>query len=255
LSGRSTLLSLLPQVIAARKKATTDTERDNFDLLLASIYLRAEDGTNAKLISQQLLNRHSDSATAVTLMGRAYSLTKSWSAWKSLLDARLQTHPNNRSLLLESAAEADAEGDFPRARRAFRIILDSGNALADDYNMYALLSLFEEQVDDQALEAGQQANLLSKNNNYAYLHTLACLDAARGETAEARQLLLEAMSTGNLEEPNSAIWYGFGRIYEQYGVYDAAAAAYQRVERPDGVVDPTDTFVLAQSRLKALHAN
>jgi hypothetical protein len=121
--------------------------------------------------------------------------------------------------------------------------------------MYAWLSLFDEQVDDQALEAAQQANLLSKNNNYAYLHTLACLDAARGESAEARQLLLEAMSTGNLEVPNSAIWYGFGRIYEEYGVNDAAAAAYQRVERPDGVIDPTGTFVLAQSRLKALHAN
>jgi hypothetical protein len=96
-------------------------------------------------------------------------------------------------------------------------------------------------VDDQALAAAQQANLLSKNNNYAYLHTLACLDAARGETAEARQLLLEAMSSSNLEEPNS--------------VYDAAAAAYKRVERPDGLIDPTDTFVFAQSRLKALHAN
>ena len=176
-------------------------------------------------------------------------------AWKSLLDPRLQMHPNDRSLLLQTAAEAEAEGDLPRARRAFRTLLDSGNALADDYNMYAWLSLFDEQVDDQALEAAQQANLLSKNSNYAYLHTLACLDAARGETAEARQLLLEAMSTGNLEVPNSAIWYGFGRIYEEYGVNDAAAAAYQRVERPDGVIDPTGTFVLAQSRLKALHAN
>jgi tetratricopeptide (TPR) repeat protein len=110
-------------------------------------------------------------------------------------------------------------------------------------------------VDDQALAAAQQANLLSKNDSYAYLHTLACLNAARGETAEARQLLLEAMSSGHLEEPNGAIWYGFGRIYEQYGLYDAAANAYKQVERPDGVIDPTDSFMLAKSRLKALHAN
>jgi tetratricopeptide (TPR) repeat protein len=191
----------------------------------------------------------------VGLAGRAYSLTEDWAAWRSLLDARIQRHPNDRFLLLQSAAEAEAESDFPRARRAFRIILDSGNALADDYNMYAWLSLFDDQVDDQALAAAQQANLLSKNDSYAYLHTLACLNAARGETAEARQLLLEAMSSGHLEEPNGAIWYGFGRIYEQYGLYDAAANAYKRVERPDGVIDPTDSFMLAQSRLKALHAN
>lgn len=255
LSDKPTLLSLLPEIVAARKKAATNSERDNLDLLLALIYLRAEDGANARQVTQRLLDRHNASATAVALMGRAYRITKSWSAWKSLLNARLQAHPNDRSLLLQVAAEAEAEGDFPRARRAFRAILDNGNAIADDYNMYAWLSLFDKQVDDQALEAAQQANLLSKNSNYAYLLTLACLDAARGETAEARQLLLEAMSSRGLEEPDSAIWYGFGRIYEQYGVFDAAIAAYQRVEKPDSTIDPMSVFALAQSRLKALHAN
>jgi tetratricopeptide (TPR) repeat protein len=93
-------------------------------------------------------------------------------------------------------------------------------------------------------EKGQpQSRFLT--HSYAYLHTLACLNGARGETAEARQLLLEAMSSGHLEEPNGAIWYWFGRIYEQYGLYDAAANAYKRVERPDGVIDPRDSFMLA----------
>jgi len=254
-TDKSTLLQLLPNVIAARKSATTPDQRDNMDILLASIYLRAGDSTNAKLISQRLLARYPDSATAVVLTGSADSLTKNWTAWKSLLAVQLQKYPNDRNLLRQTAAEAIAEGDFPRARQVFRTLLDSGHALADDYNMYAWLSLFEDSVDDQALAAAQQANLLSKNNNYAALHTLACLDAARGKTAEARQLLLEAMSTGNMEEPNSAIWYGFGRIFEQYSESDAAVAAYKRVGKPDGIIAPTDTFVLAQSRLKALHAN
>jgi hypothetical protein len=43
--------------------------------------------------------------------------------------------------------EAEAECVFPPARRALRIILDSGYALADDYNMFAGLSLFDDQVD------------------------------------------------------------------------------------------------------------
>jgi tetratricopeptide (TPR) repeat protein len=254
-TDKLTLLALLPKVIADRESATTPSERDNLDLLLASIYLCTEDSTHARLISQQLLDRYPDSAIALALAGRARGLTKDWAAWRSLVDARMRRHPDNRMLLLQSALEAEAEGDFARARRAFRLILDGGHALADDYNMYAWLSLFDDKVDDQALAAAQQANLLSKNNNYAYLHTLACLDAARGMTAEARQLLLEAMSSGNLEEPNGAIWYGFGRIYEQYGAYDAATKAYQRVEKPDGLIDPIDIFVLAQSRLTVLHAN
>ncbi|HMH12298.1 MAG TPA: hypothetical protein VK578_04255 [Edaphobacter sp.] len=255
LTDKSGLLAILPQVITARRNASTDSERDDLDLLLASIYLCAEDATNAKLVSQQLLDRQPDSTTAVVLAGRAYRLNKDWTGWKSLLDTRLQRRHNDRNLLLQSATEAEAEGDFPRARRTLRIVLDGGHAVADDYNKYAWLSLFEDRVDDQSLAAAEQVNLLSKNGNYAYLHTLACLDATRGKTVEARQLLLEAMSTANLEEPNSAIWYGFGLIFEQYGVSDAAVAAYRRVERPDGFLDPTDPFVLAQTHLKALHAN
>ena len=246
------LLSLLPKVLEARKKANTETQRDNIDLLLASIYLATGDSNNATRTSQQLLNRYPDSVTALVLAGRAYNLKKDWPAWKSLLDARLQKYPNNRELLLQSATESEAQGDFARARRSLRIVLDSGHALADDYNTYAWLGLFDDTIDDQAVAAAQQANLLTQNRNAAYLHTLACVEAARGETAEARQSLLQAMSSAHLAEPNSAIWYGFGRIYEQYGVDDAAVAAYQRVKRPDGFVDPIAPYVLAQARLKIL---
>jgi hypothetical protein len=94
-----------------------------------------------------MLDRQPDSATAVAFAGRAYSLIKDWAGWKSLLDAQIPRHPNDRILLLQSTAEAEAECDFPPARRALRIILDSSNALADDYNMFARLSLFDHRVD------------------------------------------------------------------------------------------------------------
>ncbi len=254
-SDKATLLSTLPAAIDARKRAKTDEQRNNFDLLIASIYLRAEDAGNAKLISQQLLNRHPDSPTAVALTGSAFRLAKDWPAWKSVLDTQLQKRPNDRSVLQQYAFEAESEGDFARARHSYQTILDSGHALPDDYNMDAWLSLFQASVDDQALAAAQQANLLTRNANYSYLHTLACLYAARADTAEARQLLLEAMSTGNMEVPDGDIWYGFGLIYEQYGVDDAATAAYQRVPPSPGATDPAGVFPLAQSRLKSLRAN
>jgi hypothetical protein len=50
------------------------------------------------------------------------------------------------------------------------------------------------------------------------------------------------------------VWFGFGSIYEQYGVNDAAINAYRKVEKPDGPIGATDTWVLAQIRLKALGA-
>ena len=81
---------------------------------------------------------------------------------------------------------------------------------------------------------------------------LVCIYASQGKTSEARELLLQAMTASNLSEPNSEIWYGFGSIYEQYGVNDAAIEAYKKVDKPEGPIPPTATCVLAQMRLKAI---
>ena len=62
------------------------------------------------------------------------------------------------------------------------------------------------------------------------------------------------MTLANLSEPNSEVWYGFGSIYEQYGVDDAAIEAFRKVEKPEGRIYPASTYVLAQARLKALGA-
>jgi hypothetical protein len=116
---------------------------------------------------------------------------------------------------------------------------------------FAWLALF----DKDSIQAGQQANLVSKNSSFADLHTLAWLYAAQGKTTEARQFLLDAMAAGNQADPNSAVWFGFGSIYEQLGLNDAAIAAYHMVDVPDGPVSPINTYNLAQAHLKNFHAN
>ncbi len=67
-------------------------------------------------------------------------------------------------------------------------------------------------MDSEAYDAAEKANLLTEGSSFAVLHTLACLNAAQGKTTEARQYLLQAMSSGNLIEPNEQIWLGFGLI-------------------------------------------
>ena len=103
------------------------------------------------------------------------------------------------------------------------------------------------------MEAAQQAKLMGKNAVSAYLKTAAWVAAGLGNTAEARALLLEAMEAANLEEPDGDVWYGFGRIYEQYGVNDAAVTAYQRVlAMKQPAEDPLGSVQLAKRRLAAL---
>jgi len=115
--------------------------------------------------------------------------------------------------------------------------------------------LFDGKVDADSAKSAQQANMLSKNSSFAELHTLACIFAFQGKNAEARDALLKAMAAANLSEPNSEAWYGFGSIYEQFGVNDAAVEAYGKVDKPEGRIGPTSTYVLARTRLKALGAS
>ncbi len=64
------------------------------------------------------------------------------------------------------------------------------------------------------------------------------------------------MYVNNQLEPNSAIWYALGLIYEQYGAKSAAIDAYKKVRAHENddhtYIDPADTYNLAQTRLTAL---
>lgn len=97
-----------------------------------------------------------------------------------------------------------------------------------------------------------KATQLSQNNA-SNLHTLGCLYAEVGKTKEAREVLVQAMDLLNLDEPDSNYWYAFGRIAEQYGENQVAAADYARVTKPKQASQiPGSSYRLAQIRLKAM---
>lgn len=253
------LLPLVSEIVRAREAMPAGTDRTSLDLLLAAMYLRLQDASNAHLITSRLLQQNPESHVALQLAGQAYARQHDWAAWKALLAKRLQKEPDNRQLLLESAAEASAEGDYPRARQAYQSILDGSHATSADYTMYGWLSLFAAKPDDKALAAAQQATINANGRNYQSLLTAACLDASRGNTAEAHQELLDAMSSAGLTQPDAGVWYGFGRIFEQYGVMDAAVSSYRRTVQMTDSVDKrslypgeVDASALARVRLKAL---
>jgi hypothetical protein len=59
----------------------------------------------------------------------------------------------------------------------------------------------------------------------------------------------------NLDEPNDAYWYAFGRIAEHYGEREIAIADYRKVKKPKEILAvPTSTYRLAQMRLHVLGA-
>jgi tetratricopeptide (TPR) repeat protein len=135
-----------------------------------------------------------------------------------------------------------------------RAIVGSGKATAGDHNNLAWSMVFQVPVEAAALEQARRAVELSRDREPAYLHTLATVHAARGEAAEAMQVLRRAVERGspaNRPEPHD--WLVLGLVAERYGLPEEAIAAYRRVtppERPDGL----SSHELAARRLKALGA-
>jgi len=253
LVSKPAIKDLLPTVHAAWEKAT-DPQRTDLGLLLAWGYIQTENGAALKTVASEILQKYPDSYDAIELSWRADALLKDWKAVNQLLDERISKHPDDEELLGQKVDAAEEQGDFVLARATEQLVIDKGKSTSDDYNGYAWTALFDGKVDADVVKNAQQAVMLTNNNSFNELHTLACIYAFQGKTSEARELLLKAMAAENLSQPNSAIWYAFGLIDEKYGINDAAIDAYRKVEKPEGPIGPTDTYVLAQARLKALGA-
>jgi tetratricopeptide (TPR) repeat protein len=260
IAHHANVAALLPAIAARRDHWTQGTQAQgkpdltDLNLVLATGYVSIGDEPRAKVAAEALLKDWPDSVTAMRLAGAAYALDHDWAAWNSLLDAQLAKHPNDRELLWERARAAQAQGEFAGAGKFLHTVLDGGQATSSDYNFYSWNTLFEKSADADAIQTAQQANALSNNRSFADLHTLACVYAAQGKTTEAKQVLLQAMDAAGLGQPNSEVWFGFGALYEQYGVADAAVEAFRKVKKPEGTISPTDTYVLAQAHLKELKA-
>lgn len=242
----------VPAVRSEWEKKPEGAARLDLTLLLAKAYLKIEDGEHLKEMASEILKQYPESYTAIGLAGGGFELLKDFNAWRQMLDAQLAKHPDDEHLLRLKSYFADVQNDFAGDRAELQKIFDLGKATANDYNAYAWTGLFDNKIDDEIINAARQATMLTKNSSFGELHTLACLYAQQGKTTEARDLLLKAMTVSNLSVPNSEVWFGFGSIYEQYGAYDAAKAAYSKVEKPFGRVNVGSTWLLAQSRLQGL---
>jgi tetratricopeptide (TPR) repeat protein len=160
--------------------------------------------------------------------------------------------PEEAAYVRSAAQLAAYRRQFQKARKIIKGLIDKGQATANDLNLYAWYALFiPDPVEQDTIDAALRANDLTNYANFAMLRTLGCVYAAAGETNQSRELLLKAMDSLYLNEPNSDVWFGLGLIAEQYGEFAAAAQMFDRVERPD-LATPGTPYALAQQHLAAL---
>ena len=241
-----------PILLAAREKAESDAVRFAIDRTLNQIYIFGKQWAKVVPVAERLAAAHPDSNAAFTSLTTALSFTGAHARAEQLAKARLEKLPRDRDALRMLSTAAVEASDYVAAQKYAQRIIDEMVPVQNDYNHAAWLALFTGQQFETAIEHAQRATGDKDRSraDAAPMHTLAALYAETGKSLEARTALLESMELRNRTEPDGDDWYVLGRIAENYGVRDAALAAYRKVEKDEPL--GTSTWTLASRRLTAL---
>jgi len=236
---------------AARDRSKTDLERARLNMVLAYANSAQERWSEMLPLTLELMKAYPSSLRAFSLAVAAYNGLNRLDDWDKLVQTRIHDYPDELTYVRSSAALAIRRGQFDVARAILKGIIDKGEASAVDLNDYSWYALaLQKPIDQDSIDMALRANDLSRNA-FALQHTLGCLYAQAGRTKEARELLLQAMESLKLEEPNGEVWFGFGLIAEQYGMIGTAQQMFARVEKPKQVYSGS-TYSFAQHHLSAL---
>ena len=243
----------IPILMEARNALPTSSLQTTIDMALYKAFAAAKKWEDAYSVSLRLFAASPTSKTAYIALTQSQMQTKRWKDCEQSADNRLKELPDDLDALRVLRGVAELRSDWKKSALIDKRIVASGKAAASDYNNQAWDTLFDGSVGEEALKVAQKAAMLGKNNNSYSLHTLASIHAELGNTTEAREIVLHAMQIEGLEEPDSAYWYVFARIAEQFDEREAALHVYKKVTAPeDRDVVPDDVINLAQKRVRIL---
>ena len=240
----------VPILLSMREKAANDKTKSWIDVSLSTAYAGRKDWKSVIPIAERLDAANPDSDTAFRTHVFALSLSGRTAEAEELAKKRLAKKPKDDEALRALSSNAAKARDYAAAAKYAEQIVDELSPTQNDYNNAAWFELFVGNVT-RAMENARRGTAEESQTSAAALHTLATLYAETGKNIEARDALLRTLDKSRRDQPDSSDWYVLGRMAENYGVRDAALAAYKRVVKKDPG-DGASVWELAQRRLVAM---
>ena len=237
---------------AAQEHVSGDAAKLNVALGLAEGYDVLRQFDKLLVVASGLAKQYPESRQAFLMQSSALRGLGRYAEADQLAQDRLKRLPDDLDGMRALVRSATAREDYRLAYERTKEVVKLEKSDASDKNELAWYALFTGKVSNEDVETALAAAQGNQNNGNV-LHTLGCIYAEVGKTKEAREVLVHAMDLGNLDEPNDAFWYAFGRVAEQYGELDIARADYERVSKPKNAMQvPSSPYRLAQLRMKAM---
>jgi len=237
-------------LLAMRDKAPNDHAKSWIDVALSAGYANRKEWKSVVPIAERLSAAYPDSDNAFSTHVFALSLSGRTADAEELAKKRLAKKPKDDEALRALSSNAAKARDYAAAAKYAEQLVDELSPTQNDYNNAAWFELFAGNIA-HAMENARRATAEESQTSAAALHTLATLYAETGKNIEARDALLRTLDKSRRDQPDSSDWYVLGRMAENYGVRDAALAAYKRVlKKEEG--DGASVWELAQKRLAAM---
>jgi tetratricopeptide (TPR) repeat protein len=236
-----------PILVEMREKVTDNAIKARIDMALAVMYSMKKEWKTAVPIAARLYAAYPDSSTAFMTYTSALAHGGQTAEAEKVAKQRLEKMPRDRDTYRALSMNAAEAGNWDAAQSWVQQVIEKLSPERLDYNNAAWYALFTNKDYDRALE---QARKASEKMDASALHTLAALYAETGKSIEARDALFRSMSRRGNSDPTGIDWYVLGRIAENYGIRDAALAAYAKATNLDE--DDETVNVLTDRRLAVL---
>jgi Domain of Unknown Function with PDB structure (DUF3857)/Transglutaminase-like superfamily len=237
---------------AAQGQVSGDAAKLNVALALADGYEQLQHFDKLLVVASGLTKEYPESRRAFLMQSSALTGLRRYREADQLAQDRLKQLPDDLDAMRALVRSAVAREDYSLAYERTRQVVKLEKSEPSDKNELAWYALFTGKVSGEDVNTALAAAQANQNNGNV-LHTLGCIYADVGKTKEAREVLVHAMDVGNLDEPNDAFWYAFGRVAEQYGEAQVARANYERVSTPKKASQvPGSPYRLAQMRMNGL---
>ena len=247
-TAKDGLAVLEPALVAA----SGDTSKLNIELGLLEGYEASHQYEKESAISSELSKQYPESKRVFLARSFALRALGQYQEADQYSQDRLHRLPDDLDAMRALVYSATAREDYALAYERAKAVVKLEKSEGSDKNALAWAALFKGGISNEDVETALAAAQANPNDGNV-LHTLGCVYAEVGKTKEAREVLVQAMDIENLDEPDDAFWYAFGRVAEQYGEIAVARADYARVKKPKRTIQvPSSPYQLAQMRVKAM---
>jgi tetratricopeptide (TPR) repeat protein len=239
-------------LLELRSKAQTNPQREAIDQAIRDGYAAQLKYQEQIPLAEALYKAHPSSANAIAMLGTGLiNAGDIDGALKMAASAKPADDTGIANVARVKARAHLARYEFAEAIEAYRALCSSNKGTPTDWNNLAWISIFVPGKIAPDLKSAETAVRLTQERTIGFIHTLSSIQVEMGKLKEARAGLVRYLGTG--DTINDSAWYLEGRIAEDLGLKETAAAIYSTIAKPSRPGGDS-AYDLAQIRMKVMQA-